>query len=144
MCTNAKEIYRGEIVLNCGYLTLIRKLNIEVQNTLTKYMLSVIVEANIICNCIGQIVGVIVHNGVSSPESRKLLNVMVTSHPSPRWLEETELSPNSTAVAEVIFVRRAVAWTTGLMIIIATILGVSFSSSTTTLGLSFCFIMSLK
>lgn len=78
----------------------------------------------------GKIVGVIVHNGVASSESKELLNVMTASRPSTRWLEETEMLPNSTAIAEAILVRRTVAWTTGLVLIIATLLGVSFSSTT--------------
>lgn len=73
----------------------------------------------------GQIVGVIVCNGKPSV-AESLFNVIFTSRPSARWLEETKASPNATAIAEIILVRRTVAWITGILLIIATLLGIYF------------------
>ncbi|XP_038995092.1 uncharacterized protein LOC120119345 isoform X2 [Hibiscus syriacus] len=73
----------------------------------------------------GQIVGVIVFNGVSQPESKTLMNVTYTSGPSRRWLEETKKSLNTTVAAQVL-VRRTLAWVTGLVLILSTLLGVHF------------------
>ncbi|XWS13449.1 hypothetical protein CRYUN_Cryun36dG0038100 [Craigia yunnanensis] len=73
----------------------------------------------------GQIVGVIVFNGVPQPESKTLMNVMFTSRPSPRWLAETKSSLNTTLVAQLL-VRRTLAWVTGVVLLIATLLGVYF------------------
>ncbi|XWS13452.1 hypothetical protein CRYUN_Cryun36dG0038400 [Craigia yunnanensis] len=74
---------------------------------------------------LSQIVGVIVFNGVRQPESKKLMNVMFTSRSSPRWLAETKSSLNTTLVAQVL-VRRTLAWVTGVVLLIATLLGVYF------------------
>lgn len=74
----------------------------------------------------GQIVGAILFNGVAPVESGKMLNVMFTSRPSARWLAESKIPTNMTIV-EVLLVRRTLAWITGIILIIATLLGVSFS-----------------
>ncbi|KAH7834874.1 hypothetical protein Vadar_020540 [Vaccinium darrowii] len=74
----------------------------------------------------GQIVGVILSNGTPSQESETVLNVMFTSHTSARWLEETTGSSNSTIVAEVLLVRRTLAWFTGIILLVATIMGIYF------------------
>ncbi|XP_059632185.1 uncharacterized protein LOC132274859 [Cornus florida] len=74
----------------------------------------------------GQIVGVILFNGTPPSKSEMMLNTVVTSRPSPRWLEEIKGSTNSTAVAEVMLVRRILAWITGIILIIATLLGIYF------------------
>ncbi|THG00814.1 hypothetical protein TEA_016876 [Camellia sinensis var. sinensis] len=71
----------------------------------------------------GQIVGVILCNGTPLPESETLLNVMITSRPSARWLEETTGPPNSTTIAEIVLVRWTLAWITGIILVIATLLG---------------------
>ncbi|XWS22387.1 hypothetical protein CRYUN_Cryun29cG0029600 [Craigia yunnanensis] len=73
----------------------------------------------------GQIVGVIVFNGVPQPESKTLMNVVFTSHPSLRWLAETKSSQNTTLAAQVL-VRRILAWITGVVLLVATLLGVYF------------------
>ncbi|GMI96124.1 putative type 1 membrane protein [Hibiscus trionum] len=73
----------------------------------------------------GQIVGVIVFNEASHPESKTLMNVITTSRPSPRWLEETK-SPTNTTLAAQVLVRRTLAWVTGIVLLIATLLGVYF------------------
>ncbi|CAA2959827.1 uncharacterized protein LOC111369945 [Olea europaea var. sylvestris] len=74
----------------------------------------------------GQIVGVIVYGETITPESENMLNVVVTSRPSPRLLEETKVPANLTTIAEVILVRRTLAWITGIILLIATFLGVFF------------------
>lgn len=73
----------------------------------------------------GQIVGAILFNGVAPVESGKMLNVMFTSRPSARWLAESKIPTNMTIV-EVLLVRRTLAWITGIILIIATLLGVYF------------------
>lgn len=57
-----------------------------------------------------------------------MLNVMFTSRPSARWLAESKIPTNMTIV-EVLLVRRTLAWITGIILIIATLLGVSFRNS---------------
>ncbi|XP_022761922.1 uncharacterized protein LOC111307883 [Durio zibethinus] len=73
----------------------------------------------------GQIVGVIVFNGVPLPESKRLMNVMYTSRPSLRRLAETKSYDNITLAAQVL-VRRTLAWVTGVVLLIATLMGVYF------------------
>ncbi|KAA8527939.1 hypothetical protein F0562_035192 [Nyssa sinensis] len=77
----------------------------------------------------GQIVGVILFNGTPPPESETMLNVKFISRPSPRWLEETEVSSNSTIYQEVVLVRWTLAWITGIILLIATLLGVMESTA---------------
>ncbi|MBA0599877.1 hypothetical protein Gorai_006078, partial [Gossypium raimondii] len=50
----------------------------------------------------GQLVGVIVFNGVPQPESKTLMNVIYTSRSSPRWLADTKSSANTTLAAQVL------------------------------------------
>lgn len=73
--------------------------------------------------------GVILSNETPSQESETALNVMFTSQPSARWLEEATGLPNSTVVAEVLLVRRTLAWFTGIILLVATIMGVSCLSN---------------
>ncbi|GMI71798.1 putative type 1 membrane protein [Hibiscus trionum] len=74
----------------------------------------------------GQIVGVIVFNEASQPESKTLMNVITTSRPSPRWLEETKNTTLAAQAAAQVLVRRTLAWITGVVLLIATLLGVYF------------------
>ncbi|KAG5249751.1 TYPE MEMBRANE family protein [Salix suchowensis] len=73
----------------------------------------------------GQIVGVILFNTAPAPESETMLNVMLTSRPDGRWLEETKV-PTPVTFAAVALVRITLAWITGIILIIATLLGVYF------------------
>ncbi|CAK7336253.1 unnamed protein product [Dovyalis caffra] len=73
----------------------------------------------------GQIVGVIFFDTAPAPESETKLNVMLSSRPYARWLEETKAPTNGT-IAEVVLVRMTLAWITGIVLIIATILGIYF------------------
>ncbi|CAK9173797.1 unnamed protein product [Ilex paraguariensis] len=74
----------------------------------------------------GQIVGVIFSMGTPPSGSETMLNVMITSRSTPRWLEETTGSSNPILVAEVLLVRRTLAWITGIILLIATLFGVYF------------------
>ncbi|KAF3457664.1 hypothetical protein FNV43_RR02322 [Rhamnella rubrinervis] len=72
----------------------------------------------------GHLVGIISFYRLSSPESSKMLNVKFVPRPSARWLEETK--PSHDSLQEVVLVRRTLAWITGIILIIATLLGVYF------------------
>ncbi|KAI8537986.1 hypothetical protein RHMOL_Rhmol09G0066000 [Rhododendron molle] len=72
----------------------------------------------------GKIVGVLLSNETPSQESETVLNVMFTSQPSARWLEETTGLPNSKDVAEVLLVKWTLAWVIGIILLVATIMGV--------------------
>ncbi|XP_061959896.1 uncharacterized protein LOC133680888 [Populus nigra] len=73
----------------------------------------------------GQIAGVIFFNTAPASESETVLDVMLTSRPSARWLEETKTPSNGT-IAEVALVRMTLAWITGIVLIIATLLGIYY------------------
>ncbi|KAL5542563.1 hypothetical protein UlMin_010273 [Ulmus minor] len=72
----------------------------------------------------GQIVGVICFYGASSQDSGKVLDVAFVPRPSVRVLEERvipfEMQPR------VILVRLTLAWITGIILIISTLLGIYF------------------
>ncbi|CAI9776100.1 unnamed protein product [Fraxinus pennsylvanica] len=74
----------------------------------------------------GQLVGVIVCGGPHAPASENMLNVMVASRPSARWLEENEASAAFIKIAEVALVRKTLAWITGIILLISTLLGIYF------------------
>lgn len=78
----------------------------------------------LIDNLAGQIVGVVLFNGSPSHESETVLNLVSTSLPSARWLEEVEGKMNSTAAARALLVRSTLAWITGIILLIATLMGV--------------------
>ncbi|XP_035548122.1 uncharacterized protein LOC109004054 [Juglans regia] len=73
----------------------------------------------------GQIVGVVFFSGSSTSESGKMLNVVYTSQTSARWLVDSEGSHNMTD-PRVLLVRRTLAWITGIILLISTLLGVYF------------------
>ncbi|KZV45760.1 hypothetical protein F511_33365 [Dorcoceras hygrometricum] len=75
----------------------------------------------------GQICGVIVEGGPATSELETIFHVKVASQSSARWLEETVPSVDPIKIAEVAFVRMTLAWITGIILLIATLLGVSFS-----------------
>ena len=80
----------------------------------------------LLCDCAGQIVGVIVFNGSPAEESDSMLTVKVTSRASPRLLEEEKGSrADAIRIAEILLVRRTLAWITAIILIIATLMGVS-------------------
>ncbi|CAI9290443.1 unnamed protein product [Lactuca saligna] len=71
----------------------------------------------------GEIVGVVLLNDRSSDET--ILNVSFGSRSS-RRLEETKGKLDPIIIAQVFLVRRTLAWITGIILIIATLLGVHF------------------
>ncbi|KAF9688916.1 hypothetical protein SADUNF_Sadunf01G0037600 [Salix dunnii] len=73
----------------------------------------------------GQIAGVIFLNTAPAPESETMLNVILTSPASARWLEETK-TPSTGTIVEVALVRMTLAWITGIVLIIATLLGIYY------------------
>ncbi|KAJ7979658.1 Type 1 membrane protein [Quillaja saponaria] len=70
----------------------------------------------------GQIVGVI--HFYTSPGSGKKFNVMSTSRPAARWLDETKSV--DTSIQQLILVRRTLAWLTGVILLVSTLLGIYF------------------
>ncbi|KAK6914269.1 hypothetical protein RJ641_021590, partial [Dillenia turbinata] len=72
----------------------------------------------------GNIVGVVIFKGMLLQESEPLMNVMFTSMPTVRWLEETKGSAESVKQEQQTLVRRTLAWITGLILLISTLLGV--------------------
>ncbi|CAN6990510.1 unnamed protein product [Brassica rapa subsp. trilocularis] len=74
----------------------------------------------------GQIVGVIVLDERVNHESANLLSVGSSSRSSARSMAEVEGVPSGAIIAQVILVRLTLAWLTGIILLIATILGVYF------------------
>ncbi|KAF8083957.1 hypothetical protein N665_0742s0007 [Sinapis alba] len=74
----------------------------------------------------GQIVGVIVLDERVNQESANLLSVDSSSGSSARSMAEVEGIPSPAIIAQVILVRLTLAWLTGIILLIATILGVYF------------------
>ncbi|KAJ4887251.1 putative type 1 membrane protein [Raphanus sativus] len=75
----------------------------------------------------GQIVGVIVLDDRVNQESTNLLSVGSSSSRSyARSMAEVEGVPSAAIIAQVILVRLTLAWLTGIILLIATILGVYF------------------
>uniref|UniRef100_M4EHU0 DUF7794 domain-containing protein n=1 Tax=Brassica campestris TaxID=3711 RepID=M4EHU0_BRACM len=74
----------------------------------------------------GQIVGVIVLDERVNQESANLLSVGSSSRSSARSMAEVEGVPRGAIIAQVILVRLTLAWLTGIILLIATILGVYF------------------
>ncbi|PON63751.1 hypothetical protein PanWU01x14_129070 [Parasponia andersonii] len=72
----------------------------------------------------GQIVGVFFFSGEASLESSKMLDVVFSPQQSARSLAETE-DPHD-AVQEVLLVRRTLAWITGIILLISTLIGIHF------------------
>lgn len=69
----------------------------------------------------GQIVGVIFLKDSPSEED-SILNMKFTSHPAPRILEEKNSGPGALIIAEVLLVRRTLAWLTRIILLISTLL----------------------
>ncbi|CAI9271404.1 unnamed protein product [Lactuca saligna] len=73
----------------------------------------------------GQIVGVVVFNGSPTKESDSMLTIKLTTQQHPRWLEEKSL-PDFAKIAEVALVRKTLAWITGIILIVSTLMGICF------------------
>ena len=83
----------------------------------------------------GQIVGVIVLDERVNQESANLLSVESSSRSSARSMAEVEGVPSGAIIAQVILVRLTLAWLTGIILLIATLLGVSSHNSSSISGL---------
>ncbi|KAL8211374.1 hypothetical protein R6Q57_005811 [Mikania cordata] len=76
----------------------------------------------------GELVGIVSFTRSSAEESDMMLNIKMTTRASPRWLEEKDERSHDAShalIAEVLLVRRTLAWITGIILIIATLMGVS-------------------
>ncbi|XP_047937732.1 uncharacterized protein LOC125185266 [Salvia hispanica] len=74
----------------------------------------------------GKIVGVIAHRGWVDAEQENMFHFTVNTRSSARSLQQTKLSPGKIIIAEIAFVRLTLAWITGIILLIATILGIYF------------------
>lgn len=72
----------------------------------------------------GKFVGMITHRGKVDSEQEHMFQFTVTPRQSARLLQEANLSPGLIILAEVAFIRITLAWITGIILLIATILGV--------------------
>lgn len=66
----------------------------------------------------------VVFNGSPTKESDSMLTIKLTTRQHPRWLEEKSL-PDFAKIAEVALVRKTLAWITGIILIVSTLMGVS-------------------
>lgn len=99
----------------------------------------------LLCHCAGQIVGVVTFNGSPAKESDTVLPVKFTARPSSRLLEEVEGSHDAAIlIAEVLLVRRTLAWITGIILLIATLMGVNFLDYLSMHSFSYSFIFKLS
>ncbi|OIW13917.1 hypothetical protein TanjilG_31806 [Lupinus angustifolius] len=73
----------------------------------------------------GQIVGVIYCHAATPQESGKKFDVTFAPHHAARWLAESEAA-NLTKIAEVVLVRTTLAWVTGIILLISTLLGIYY------------------
>jgi len=73
----------------------------------------------------GQFVGVVVMNGNAVPASEGMFDVKLSSRTS-RWLTEKFLAESNSTTAEVKLARRALAWSTAIILLIATLMGVYY------------------
>lgn len=71
----------------------------------------------------GKIVGVVLVNRESSVNSGSMLNVVFSAR-EPRWL--AEVSPFDETIAEVILVRLTLAWITGIILLVSTLIGIYY------------------
>lgn len=70
----------------------------------------------------GKIVGIVISNTESFANSGPMLHVKFLASEESRWL--AEVTPfNATSIAEVILVRRTLAWITGIILLVSTLIG---------------------
>ncbi|KAI4338299.1 hypothetical protein L6164_016641 [Bauhinia variegata] len=72
----------------------------------------------------GQIVGVVYFYTSTPQDLGKKFDVTFTHHQAARWLMEEKVS--NTTIAEVVLVRRTIAWVTGIILIISTLVGIHY------------------
>ncbi|XP_020259695.1 uncharacterized protein LOC109836240 [Asparagus officinalis] len=71
----------------------------------------------------GKIVGVVLSNTESYANLGSLLNVKLSAHGA-RWLGEVD--PLNVTIGEVILVRRSLAWITGIILLVSTLIGLYY------------------
>jgi len=71
----------------------------------------------------GQIVGIIYCHVATTQELEKKFDVIFTPRHPARWLAET--SALNATLPEVVLVRRTLAWVTGIILLVSTLMGVS-------------------
>ncbi|KAL8240206.1 hypothetical protein R6Q59_013561 [Mikania micrantha] len=77
----------------------------------------------------GELVGIVSSTRSSAEESDMMLNIKMATRASPRWLEEKDEGSHDAShalIAEVLLVRRTLAWITGIILVIATLMGIWF------------------
>ncbi|XP_004486476.1 uncharacterized protein [Cicer arietinum] len=72
----------------------------------------------------GQIVGIIYCHTATPQESSKKFDVFFTPHYTARWLEE--VNTLNTTIAEVALVRKTLAWVTGIILLVSTLMGTCY------------------
>ncbi|KAL2341561.1 hypothetical protein Fmac_009501 [Flemingia macrophylla] len=72
----------------------------------------------------GQIVGIIYCDAAATQESGKKFDVIFTPQHTARWLAETN-ALNAT-LPEVVLVRRTLAWITGIILLVSTLMGICY------------------
>ncbi|CAJ1962990.1 unnamed protein product [Sphenostylis stenocarpa] len=72
----------------------------------------------------GQIVGIIYCHVASTQEFKKKFDVIFTPHHTARWLAET--STVNATLPEVVLVRRTLAWVTGIILLVSTLMGICY------------------
>ncbi|TKY72397.1 hypothetical protein E2542_SST01137 [Spatholobus suberectus] len=72
----------------------------------------------------GQIVGIIYCHVATTQESGKKFDVIFTPHHTARWMAETN-AVNAT-LPEVVLVRRTLAWVTGIILLVSTLIGICY------------------
>ncbi|KAJ1420888.1 hypothetical protein SESBI_14036 [Sesbania bispinosa] len=72
----------------------------------------------------GQIVGIIYCQTATPQESSKKFDVIFTPHHTARWLEE--IKALNTTGPEVVLVRTTLAWVTGIILLVSTLMGICY------------------
>ncbi|KAG2395483.1 uncharacterized protein HKW66_Vig0071410 [Vigna angularis] len=72
----------------------------------------------------GQIVGIIYCHVATTEELEKKFDVIFTPHHTARWLAET--SALNATLPEVVLVRRTLAWVTGILLLVSTLMGICY------------------
>ncbi|XP_019425545.1 PREDICTED: uncharacterized protein LOC109334302 isoform X1 [Lupinus angustifolius] len=73
----------------------------------------------------GQIVGIIYCHAATPQELGQKFDVTFAPHHAARWLAESE-ALNATKIAEVVLVRTTLAWVTGIILLISTLIGIYY------------------
>eukprot|EP01018_Ginkgo_biloba_P009712 Gb_34405 [translate_table: standard] len=92
----------------------------------SEHLPEITVDLNVV-NAAGQIVGVVAINSNAAPAFEGIFDVKLSLRPS-RWLTEqgSPSTSNSTTYEEIKLVRRSLAWSTAIILLIATLIGVYY------------------